>query len=152
MDNYDGSASLAEAIAAAAEADPDECPMPAPDAPGVVAMSRYSRMELIDPVDDCAVFGDANLTFSLNLAKQRKALGHVGRVVATTFEPFETLQERYKEVEETIRKLEEHFAEVHHSVDCTRLAIDSRFNGMVGSLGAVYYNFPHAGAVGGFFD
>merc|ERR1712100_635596 len=48
--------------------------------------------------------------------------------------------------------LEDHFAEVHHSVDCTRFAIDPRFNGLEGRLGAVYYNFPHSGAVGGFFD
>merc|ERR1711920_1015650 len=27
-----------------------------------------------------------------------------------------------------------------------------RFEGLAGSLGAVYYNFPHSGAVGGFFD
>jgi hypothetical protein len=37
-------------------------------------------------------------------------------------------------------------------VDCTRIAIDDRFDGMRGNLGAVYYNYPHAGAVGGFFD
>jgi len=37
-------------------------------------------------------------------------------------------------------------------VDCTRIALDTRFQGMEGALGAVYYNFPHSGAVGGFFD
>merc|ERR1712100_640723 len=36
--------------------------------------------------------------------------------------------------------------------DCTRFAVDSRFEGMEGSLGAVYYNFPHSGAIQGFFD
>mmetsp|Transcript_136166 Transcript_136166/g.379578 ORF Transcript_136166/g.379578 Transcript_136166/m.379578 type:complete len:539 (-) Transcript_136166:48-1664(-) len=155
MKRYDGTAPLHEVAAAAARSRPEEEGVAlgaVPDAPGVTAMGRYSRLELIDPVAHSAVFGDANLTFSLNLARQRKALGHVGRVVATTFEPLETLQERYKEIDETIQKLEEHFAEVYHSVDCTRIAIDSRFNGMVGALGAVYYNFPHAGAVGGFFD
>merc|ERR1712039_639679 len=32
------------------------------------------------------------------------------------------------------------------------IAVDSRFKEFEGSLGAVYYNFPHSGAVGGFFD
>ncbi|CAK9092144.1 von Willebrand factor A domain-containing protein 5A (Breast cancer suppressor candidate 1) (BCSC-1) (Loss of heterozygosity 11 chromosomal region 2 gene A protein), partial [Durusdinium trenchii] len=31
-------------------------------------------------------------------------------------------------------------------VDCTRIALDPRFKNMEGSIGAVYYNFPHAGA------
>jgi len=48
--------------------------------------------------------------------------------------------------------LEDHFAEVHHGVDCTRVAVDKRFEGMECSFGAVYYNYPHSGAVGGFFD
>merc|ERR1712060_199198 len=52
----------------------------------------------------------------------------------------------------SIRVLEEHFAEVCHGVDCTRIAIDPRFKGMEASLGAVYYNFPHSGAIQGFFD
>merc|ERR1711972_202856 len=50
----------------------------------------------------------------------------------------------------TIAKLEEHYTEVFHEVDCTRIAVDDRFQGL--QLGTVYYNFPHAGAVGGFFD
>ena len=35
-----------------------------------------------------------------------------------------------------------------------RLPVSSSFRGhpVQGSLGAVYYNFPHAGAVSGFFD
>merc|ERR1711953_714030 len=37
-------------------------------------------------------------------------------------------------------------------VDCTRIAMDARFEGMEEKLGAVYYNFPHSGAVQGFFD
>ena len=37
-------------------------------------MGRFSRLELIDPLADCAVFGDATLTFCLKLAKHRKAL------------------------------------------------------------------------------
>merc|ERR1712176_2232 len=98
------------------------------------------------------VFGDANLTFALKLARHRKALGHVGRVIATTFEDLDTLKERYKEIDSVIASLEDHFAEVYHSVDCTRIALDTRFGGMAGRFGAVYYNFPHAGAVGGFFD
>merc|ERR1711920_795054 len=60
--------------------------------------------------------------------------------------------ERYKEINDSIKVLEDHFAEVYHGVDCTRIAIDPRFKGMEGSLGAVYYNFPHSGAIGGFFD
>ena len=33
----------------------------------------FVRLELIDPLADAAVFGDANLTFSMKLAKHRKA-------------------------------------------------------------------------------
>jgi len=155
MKHYDGSVALAQVIEEAKKAEPEldgETCGAVRDAPGVVAISRYSRMELIDPVADCAVFGDANLTFSLNLARQRKALGHVGRVIATTFEPVGVLKERYKEIESTIQKLEDNFAEVYHGVDCTRIAVDTRFKNCIGALGAVYWNFPHAGAVGGFFD
>merc|ERR1712066_1083064 len=75
-----------------------------------------------------------------------------GRVIATTFEEIDTLRERYHEIDSSVKTLEEHQAEVFHSVDCTRIAIDPRFEGMEASLGAVYYNFPHAGAVAGFFD
>jgi len=123
-----------------------------PDAPGTRAFARFHRLEIIDPVSESAVFGDANLSFALNLAKHRKALGHVGRIIATTFETLETLQERYKEIGETIKTLDEHYAEVYHGVDCTRIAVDARFKGLEGTFGAVYYNFPHAGAISGFFD
>ncbi|CAE7299501.1 Ttll6a [Symbiodinium microadriaticum] len=112
----------------------------------------FNRLELIDPLADAAVFGDANLSFALMLAKHREALGHVGRVIATTFETLECLRERYQEIDSTIKTLEDLCSEVYHGVDCTRIAVDSRFHGMEGSLGAVYYNFPHAGAVSGFFD
>merc|ERR1719364_193799 len=101
---------------------------------------------------DSAVFGDANLTFSLRLARHRKRLGHVGRVIATTFEDLPTLRERYKEIDSSIKTLEDHYAEVFHCVDCTRIAVDEQFKGLEGTLGSVYYNFPHSGAIGGFFD
>merc|ERR1711920_903934 len=104
-----------------------------------MGIGRFTRLELIDPLADAAVFGDANLTFALILAKHRKALGHVGRVIATTFEEHETLKERYQEIDESIQILEDHYAEVYHGVDCTRIAIDERFKNMEGSLGAVYY-------------
>ena len=45
----------------------------------------------------------------------QEALGHVGRVIATTFESLEILRERYSEIDETIAVLEKHFAEVHHA-------------------------------------
>eukprot|EP00931_Biecheleriopsis_adriatica_P084761 TRINITY_DN5877_c0_g1_i1.p1 TRINITY_DN5877_c0_g1~~TRINITY_DN5877_c0_g1_i1.p1 ORF type:complete len:504 (-),score=103.75 TRINITY_DN5877_c0_g1_i1:50-1561(-) len=113
---------------------------------GSKAVGRFHRLELIDPTADAAVFGDANLTFALNLAKHRQALGHVGRVIATTFENLETLQERYTEIDGTIKILDGFLADVYHEVDCTRIAVDPRFKNMEGTLGAVYYNFPHAGA------
>lgn len=154
LTNYDGSMSLEESIEEGGTAEVDESSTASalPEAPGSNTIGRFSRLELIDPLADCAVFGDANLTFSLKLAKHRKALGHVGRVIATTFEEIETLRERYKEIDESIKTLEDHYAEVYHGVDCTRVAIDPRFEGMEGSLGAVYYNFPHSGAIQGFFD
>jgi len=132
--------------------DPNKTEAAAPTRPGMLTMGRFARLELIDPLADAAVFGDANLTFSLNLARHRKSLGHVGRVIATTFEELDTLRERYKEIDESIKELEDHYAEVYHGVDCTRIAIDPRFGMLEGALGAVYYNFPHSGAVGGFFD
>jgi hypothetical protein len=123
-----------------------------PNNPGPTTMSRFHRLELIDPLAAAAVFGDANLTFALRLASHRKALGHVGRVIATTFEELETLRERYHEIDESVKTLEDMFCEVYHGVDCTRIAIDSRFKELEGTLGAAYYNFPHSGAIQGFFD
>lgn len=154
LSTFDGSRPLDEVIADAASHEPEEVNTESaiPTYPGPPTMGRFNRLELIDPLADCAVFGDANLTFALKLAKHRKALGHVGRVIATTFEEVETLRERYKEIDDSIAKLEEHYAEVYHGVDCTRIAIDPRFEGMEESLGAVYYNFPHSGAIQGFFD
>jgi len=154
MEAYDGEAPLDGLITEAADTVPEESSTKTaiPDYPGPTTMGRFNRLELIDPLADCAVLGDANLTFSLKLAKHRKALGHVGRVIATTFEEVDTLRERYKEIDQSIATLEEHFAEVYHGVDCTRIALDPRFEGMEGALGAVYYNFPHSGAIQGFFD
>lgn len=154
LDNFTGEEgiTLEDVISEAAGEIPDENGAAAPNAPGVKAISRFGRLELIDPLADCAVFGDANLTFSVRLAKHRKALGHVGRVIATTFEEVDTLRERYKEIDASIKVLEEHYAEVYHGVDCTRIAVDPRFKGMEDTLGAVYYNFPHSGAIQGFFD
>lgn len=150
---FNGETPFEELLETAKEMPPEESANGAiPDNPGCSTMGRFLRLELIDPMANAVVFGDANLTFSVKLAKQRKALGHVGRVIATTFEQIGTLRERYKEIDETIKFLEDNHAEVLHGVDCTRIAVDHRFKGMEGSFGAVYYNFPHAGAVGGFFD
>ena len=74
---------------------------------GVSTIGRFSRLEIIDAVADAAVFGDANLTFAIKLAVHRKALGHVGRVIATTFEDLDTLRERYQEIDESIGFAEE---------------------------------------------
>jgi len=154
LNNFDGSKPLDDVVKEAAEFEPEEESTETAllDGAGVSTIGRFTRLELIDPLADAAVFGDANLTFAKKLAKHRKALGHVGRVIATTFEDHETLKQRYPEIDESIANLEEHFAEVHHCVDCTRIAVDERFKGMEGTLGAVYYNFPHSGAIGGFFD
>jgi len=154
VNNYDGSKTLDEVCEEAAVYQPEEESTAGslPEGPGVSTLGRFGRMELIDPMADAAVFGDANLTFSMKLARHRKALGHVGRVIATTFEDLETLRERYKEIDASIAELESHHAEVFHCVDCTRIAVDEKFKGLEGSLGSVYYNFPHSGAIGGFFD
>ncbi|CAJ1456530.1 unnamed protein product [Effrenium voratum] len=151
---YDGETPLEEVLeqAAAFEANEGLTEGALPKEPGLHVMSRFNRLELIDPVAVAAIFGDANLSFALKLARHREALGHVGRVIATTFETLPCLRERYKEIDETIKTLEGYYTEVYHGVDCTRIAVDNRFQGMEGSLGAVYYNFPHAGAVSGFFD
>ncbi|CAE7476181.1 Ranbp2 [Symbiodinium sp. CCMP2592] len=154
MQEFNGDISLEDFLpqASASVADESVTEGTLPDEPGVHVISRFNRLELIDPLADAAVFGDANLSFALMLAKHREALGHVGRVIATTFETLECLRERYQEIDSTIKTLEDLCSEVYHGVDCTRIAVDSRFHGMEGSLGAVYYNFPHAGAVSGFFD
>lgn len=156
LNMYDDSKDLKEIIedAKVAEACDDlQTRHALPGGLGVPTLGRFTRLELIDPLANAAVFGDANLTFALKLARHRKALGHVGRVIATTFEELETLRERYKEIDSSISTLEEqYFAEVYHGIDCTKIAIDPRFKGMEGSLGAVYYNFPHSGAIQGFFD
>jgi len=154
LNNFDGSKSLEDVIAEskAFEQEEESTETAFPEGGGVSTIGRFGRLELIDPLADAAVFGDANLTFSIKLAKHRRALGHVGRVIATTFEDLPTLQERYPEINDSIKTLEDHFSEVHHEVDCTRIAVDEKFKGMEKSLGAVYYNYPHSGAVGGFFD
>lgn len=154
MKEYNGEIPVDELIMQAASEQPDEegPEGAALDRPGLKTLSRFNRLELIDPLADAAVFGDANLTFSMLLAAHRKGHGHVGRVIATTFEEVETLRERYKEIDESIKTLEDHDAEVYHGVDCTRIAVDDRFQGMEGRLGGVYYNFPHSGAIKGFFD
>jgi len=154
LNNFDGTKTIDEMVTEAAEYEPEEeathtaCLTGA----GVSTIGRFGRLELIDPIADAAIFGDANLTFALKLAYHRQALGHVGRVIATTFEDLPTLQSRYPEIDRSIKTLEGMFAEVYHEVDCTRIAVDPQFKGMENSLGAVYYNFPHSGAVGGFFD
>uniref|UniRef100_A0A7S0A692 25S rRNA (uridine-N(3))-methyltransferase BMT5-like domain-containing protein n=1 Tax=Pyrodinium bahamense TaxID=73915 RepID=A0A7S0A692_9DINO len=154
MSNYDGTRPVGELVEEAAMTMPDEGSTTdaAPDKPGLFTLGRFNRLELIDPIADALVVGDANLTFSLLLAEHREDLGHVGRIVATTFETIETLRERYMEIDNTVKMLEDQSAEVLHNVDCTRLAVDPRFVDMAGKFGAVYYNFPHAGVVKGFFD
>jgi len=154
ISSFDGSGTIEELAeeAATTEAEKGTTAGTVPDANGPLAIGRFLRLELIDPLADALICGDANLTFSLKLARHRKGLGHCGRVVATTFEPLDTLKERYTEIGETIKEMEDHYAEVWHQVDATRLAVDERFRGHEDSFGAVYYNFPHAGAVKGFFD
>eukprot|EP00927_Polykrikos_kofoidii_P030099 TRINITY_DN25959_c0_g1_i1.p1 TRINITY_DN25959_c0_g1~~TRINITY_DN25959_c0_g1_i1.p1 ORF type:complete len:562 (-),score=121.44 TRINITY_DN25959_c0_g1_i1:147-1832(-) len=155
LDNFDGSRAIEEVIkeaAATPQRNNNTTTDAMPHAEGIGTYNRFSRLELIDPAADCAVFGDANLTFSLKLAKHRNALGHVGRVIATTFEELETLRERYKEIDDIILELETHLVEVFHGVDCTRIALNPHFKGLEKSLGVVYYNFPHSGAIQGFFD
>jgi len=119
---------------------------------GPFTCGRAHRLELIDPFADALVVGDANLTFSLKLADHRKALSHSGQTVATTFERFETLRQRYGEIGGTVKQLQKVGAEVIHDVDCTRLVNYPRFQDAEGKFGAVYYNFPHAGVVQGFYD
>ncbi|CAE8616464.1 unnamed protein product [Polarella glacialis] len=149
LKTFDGTAPLADLVEMAAQEPPDEgvATGAAPEhALGSRAFGRFHRMELIDPTADAAVFGDANLGFALNLARHRNALGHVGRVIATTFENLETLRERYPEIDETIKELESYYSDVYHEVDCTRIAVDPRLKEFEHKFGAVYYNFPHAGA------
>lgn len=157
MTEFGGTSSVQEVAEEASMIMPDDdaharATTAAPDKPGLFTLSRFNRLELIDPIADALVVGDANLSFSLLLAQHRKGLGHVGRIVATTFELIETLRTRYTEIDATVKLLEEYDAEVFHDVDCTRLGVDPRFREMEGKFGAVYYNFPHAGVVGGFYD
>lgn len=156
MTEYDGERPIEDVLGEASISMPDEDDMKTVDATpltaGVLTMGRLNRLELIDPTADALICGDANLTFAELLAKHREGLGHVGRVVATTFESIQICRERYKEIDHTVKIIEDLNGEVLHDVDATRLAVDPRFKGMTGKFGAVYYNFPHAGVVGGFFD
>jgi len=154
LNEFDGERDLQDVISEACDVVPDfaKAADASPDTPGSQTLGRFLRLELIDPMADALVLGDANLTFSLQLAMHRKSLHHVGRIIATTFETLETLRERYHEIDGTIKELEEHGAEVWHGVDCTRIGADPRFQGLEENFGAAYYNFPHAGAVRGFFD
>lgn len=110
---------------------------------GLHASGRSRCLEWIDPLRDALVIGDTDLTFSLALAEHRQSQNHMGRTVATTFERLEILRERYAEIDMTIKKLEEIDCEVLHSVDCTLLPADHRFNEMEAKFDTVYYNFPH---------
>ncbi|CAE7348112.1 unnamed protein product [Symbiodinium natans] len=156
MQEYDGKRPILELLDEAAaqlvSEDSEKTEDALPDSPGLFTISRFNRLELIDSMADALVLGDANLTFSALLAEHREGLGHVGRVVATTFETIEILRERYVEIDQTVKFLEDKMSEVLHNVDATRLAVDPRFQGMEKKFGAVYYNFPHAGAIQGFFD
>jgi len=76
----------------------------------------------------------------------------MGRTLATTSEHLDTLRERCSEIDETIQRLQDLDCDVMHNVDYRRLAVDLRFQGMEEKFGGVYYNFPHAGVVSGFFD
>eukprot|EP00746_Dinoflagellata_sp_MGD_P091574 gnl/MRDRNA2_/MRDRNA2_36285_c0_seq1.p1 gnl/MRDRNA2_/MRDRNA2_36285_c0~~gnl/MRDRNA2_/MRDRNA2_36285_c0_seq1.p1 ORF type:complete len:702 (+),score=134.50 gnl/MRDRNA2_/MRDRNA2_36285_c0_seq1:67-2172(+) len=148
IDYYDGTESIDELVEAS-HAEDDPWPVALP---GIQSQIRTMRLELIDGSSDCLVLGDANLTFSSLLSDHRADLGHTGKVIATTFEDFKTLSIRYKELARTIKNLLKNEAQIWHGVDCTRLAVDTRFHGFEESFGAVYYNFPHAGAVKGFYD
>ncbi|CAE7724277.1 unnamed protein product [Symbiodinium pilosum] len=156
MKEYDGKRPIPELLDEAAaqviSEDSEQTEDAMPESPGLFTLSRFNRLELIDSMADALVLGDANLTFSALLAEHREGLGHVGRVVATTFETIEILRERYAEIDQTVKSLEDKMSEVLHNVDATRLAVDPRFKGMEKKFGAVYYNFPHAGAIQGFFD
>eukprot|EP00746_Dinoflagellata_sp_MGD_P070270 gnl/MRDRNA2_/MRDRNA2_28758_c0_seq1.p1 gnl/MRDRNA2_/MRDRNA2_28758_c0~~gnl/MRDRNA2_/MRDRNA2_28758_c0_seq1.p1 ORF type:complete len:761 (-),score=172.93 gnl/MRDRNA2_/MRDRNA2_28758_c0_seq1:14-2296(-) len=148
IENHNGELSIQDLI----DASKQEEDMYEKRLPGVLCHVRTMRLELIDGASDALVLGDANLTFSALLAQHRANLGHPGKVIATTFEDFKTLSLRYKELARTIKVLLGNEAQVWHGVDCTRLAVDPRFHGFEEAFGAVYYNFPHAGAVRGFFD
>ncbi|CAE6943408.1 Nup358 [Symbiodinium sp. CCMP2592] len=75
LTRYDGSKDLPALIQEAVDSDPDlaSAEGAAVRAPGCTAVGRFHRLELIDPTADSAVFGDANLSFALNLARHRKA-------------------------------------------------------------------------------
>jgi hypothetical protein len=150
--DYDGEEPLEEIIEKAKAADPDDTSSACGGRPGALTLGRFNRLELLDPSYMALVVGDANLTFSILLAQHRRDLGHTGKTIATTFEKLPTLRERYKEIDTTIKTLEDLDADVLHDVDCTRISVDKRFEAMLGKFGAVYYNFPHAGVVNRFFD
>merc|ERR1711957_442443 len=64
IDNYDGTTSLEDVIETGKEyvpENPDKTEWTSGEDVGLVTISRFSRLELIDPIADAAVFGDANL-------------------------------------------------------------------------------------------
>lgn len=60
--------------------------------------------------------------------RHRAALGHVGRVIATTFESLEVLRERYTEIDATIAELEKGFSEVYHAAEMQRVDVQEAFS------------------------
>eukprot|EP00928_Gymnodinium_smaydae_P044576 TRINITY_DN2971_c0_g1_i1.p1 TRINITY_DN2971_c0_g1~~TRINITY_DN2971_c0_g1_i1.p1 ORF type:complete len:695 (+),score=126.77 TRINITY_DN2971_c0_g1_i1:72-2087(+) len=125
LHEYDGSVPLSKQLDSLEELPPapaeeDGSGTAAQEKPGCFTLGRSNRLELMDPFADALVVGDANLTFSLQLAAHRKALHHSGKVYATTFEKIETLRERYPEIDTTVKKLQDYGAEVIHDVDCIR--------------------------------
>merc|ERR1711948_151369 len=108
---------IAEVIGDASTEGDDE--LPVPEKQGLFVMRRFNCLEMIEPDSNALVAGDANLSFSLQLAMHRTALHHPGRTIATTFEKLDTLRERYPEIDDTVKKLQENGATVFHDVDAT---------------------------------
>ena len=87
LEEFDGTRALEELLSEAASAEADEA----------VASGTLAEQPAV-----AAIFGDANLSFAVKLARHREALGHVGKLIATTFETLDCLRERYKEKKGTL--------------------------------------------------
>lgn len=104
LEEFDGTRALEELLSEAASAEADEAVASGTlaEQPALQVLPRFSRLELIEPTAVAAIFGDANLSFAVKLARHREALGHVGKLIATTFETLDCLRERYKEKKGTL--------------------------------------------------
>ena len=105
---------------------------------------------------DCniLVIGDGDLSYALSLARslfQTNDFVHNGSLIATTFDPIDTLHKKYSNVDDILKELNEfEHVETYHDIDGTniRTSLDNagwNNNNIDKPFERIIWNFPHAG-------